>query len=196
MPSESTRRLLRRLPRAQAVRRTLFISLLLVLLAAMPAIGQAQVDDIITMQIDAGYGGYFRENYWFPLRISVQNGGDDLTGKLIVRPETSGTVVSNAYGTPIDLPNGASQSVFLYLQARAFPPEVTVELLDEEGHPVVLEELRQRRPVGTNAALAKVVDKVERSRRIGAPAAHERVAAGRAEGVLDVGTPEGEALRG
>ena len=50
MPSESTRRLLRRLPRAQAVRRTLFISLLLVLLAAMPAIGQAQVDDIITMQ--------------------------------------------------------------------------------------------------------------------------------------------------
>lgn len=133
MPSESTRRLLRRLPRAQAVRRTLFVSLLLILLAAMPAIGQAQVDDIITMQVDAGYGGYFRENYWFPLRISVQNGGPDLTGKLIVRPETSGTVISNAYSTPIDLPNGASQSVFLYLQARAFPPEVTVELLDEEG---------------------------------------------------------------
>ncbi|MCA9881786.1 MAG: hypothetical protein KC708_02395 [Anaerolineae bacterium] len=133
MHLESTRRLMARLPRSRVVCRFFLLTLLLIMLAVLPAVAQAQVDDIITMQVDAGFGGYFRENDWLPLRVSVQNGGPDLTGKLIVRPETSGTVVSNAYSTPINLPNGASQSVFLYIQARAFPPEVTVELLDEAG---------------------------------------------------------------
>lgn len=110
-----------------------FLSLFAIVISLSVVPGQAQVTDVIEMQVDAAFGGYFRENDWLPLRINVRNSGDDMDGKLIVRPETSGRVVSNAYSTPISLPNGASQTVFLYIQARTYPPQVTVELLNEDG---------------------------------------------------------------
>jgi len=95
---------------------------------------QAQdINDFVEMSVVAGYDSHFRENYWFPLQIRVRNDGDDITGQLIVRPETSGRVVSNAYSMPIDLPSGSEKTATLYIQARAFPPIITVELLDEEG---------------------------------------------------------------
>jgi hypothetical protein len=54
------------------------------------------------------------------------------------------------------------------------------------------EVLRQRDPICANADLAKVVDEFPHSCRVGAPARHERVAAGAAVGVLDVRTVKRE----
>jgi hypothetical protein len=96
-------------------------------------VSTAQDTALVSLQIEAGYEGAFREGYWLPVRVEVSNRGAALTGKLIVRPETSGRVVSNAYSTPLELPAGSVKTTFLYLQARAFPPEITVELLDAEG---------------------------------------------------------------
>ena len=58
---------------------------------------------------------------------------ESVTGRLVVRPETSGTVVGNAFSTPIDLPTGAAKSTLLNIQARSFPDQIRVELLDDEG---------------------------------------------------------------
>jgi hypothetical protein len=125
------------------------IAIMLSLIAALlpvfsPSPGtQAQTQtltDLIDISISAGYGSYFRENHWLPLRIRVQNTGDDINGRLIVRPETSGLVVTNAYSTPIDLPTGSDKTAFLYIMAQPFPPQVTVELLDADGRRVAQRE--------------------------------------------------------
>ena len=102
---------------------------------------QAQdITELISMSVNAGYDTYFREEHWLPVRIQVANNGEDVTGRLIVRPETSGRVVSNAYSVPIDLPTGSEKAVFLYIQARTFPPTIRVELLNENSDVVANEE--------------------------------------------------------
>ncbi len=88
--------------------------------------------DTLQMGVSAGFGGVFREGMWLPLRVRVRNDGPAIVGKLIVRPETSGRVVSNAYSAPIDLPTGSDKTAFLYIQARGLNPEIQVELLTED----------------------------------------------------------------
>ncbi len=94
---------------------------------------QDDLSSTITLTVDAGYGGHYRENYWLPVRVQVRNDGPNLSGSLIIRPETSGRVVSNAYSTPIDLPANSEKVAFLHILARPNPPLITVELLDTEG---------------------------------------------------------------
>lgn len=113
--------------------RILPLMVLIVMTALVLPVQAQDGDNLIVMRVEAGYETCFREGFWLPLRIRVGNSGDDITGRLIVRPETSGRVVSNAYSTPIDLPSGSEKAAFLYIQARSFPAEVTVELLDA-GH--------------------------------------------------------------
>jgi hypothetical protein len=108
----------------------LFIGLLVLL--NLPAAAQ-DTGDLVQLTVEAGYDQYFRPDYWLPVRINVRNDGDSITGRLTVRPETSGRVVSNAYSTPIDLPTGSEKTAFLYIQARTFPAQIVIELLDTEG---------------------------------------------------------------
>jgi len=112
--------------------RILLLGLLLSLMGFAPPrqVTQALVDLSIS---SVGFDGLFRENYWFPLRIEVSNNGDDITGRLVVRPETSGNGFTNTWSVPIDLPSGSSKAVFLYLTARSFANQVRVELIDDNG---------------------------------------------------------------
>jgi hypothetical protein len=109
----------------------LFWTLLLVVLTLLPT--TAQENSAVQMRIEAGYDHYFRENFWIPIRIQLSNSGADIVGQLIIRPETSGRVVSNAYSTPIELPSGSEKTVFLYIQARRSNSQPIVELIDAEG---------------------------------------------------------------
>jgi len=127
-----------RLPSCISKQLVYIISFSLIALVLFP-IQRAEAQDIqalIEMDVQAGYDSYFREGYWVPLRIFVRNNGDDITGKLTVRPETSGRVVSNTYSTPIDLPNGSQKAAFLYVQVSGFPPRILVELLDDDDERV------------------------------------------------------------
>ena len=132
---------------------------LLVLLVALVLPAHAQDDtstDIVAMSVETGYDNYFRPNYWMPLRVNVRNNGDAIDGKIIVRPETSGRVVSNAYSTPIDLPTGSEKTAFLYVQARANPNRLIVELIDSEGVRIA-EQSVGTIPLNTHDALHVVV---------------------------------------
>jgi len=121
-----------------------FISLLVRILPAQAQDGDG-ITDLIQMDVEAGFAGRFRPNYWIPLQIRVRNEDAGLSGKLIVRPETSGRVVTNAYSTPIDLPTGSDKVAFLYIKANDFSPQITIELLNEEGARVA------QRAIGLNA---------------------------------------------
>lgn len=110
---------------------------LLVVMALLLLTGTVTAQDtgvpVITLTTTAGFDGLFRENEWLPLRIRVSNEGDSLSGRLVVRPETSGNAFINTFSTPVDLPTGSRQTVFLYITARSFASQVRVELLDNDN---------------------------------------------------------------
>jgi hypothetical protein len=87
----------------------------------------------ITLAVEAGFGGHFRENEWMPVIVRASNQGEDVIGRLLVRPETSGDAVTNTFSTPITLPAGGQQTVFLYVTARSFATQIRVELINDSG---------------------------------------------------------------
>src|SRR5215207_11208396 len=79
---------------------------------------------IITLSARSAFDGRFRDSQWMPIIVNVSNAGDPMTGRLVVRPETSGSGVTNTYRAPVNLPNGAEQTVTLYVTARSFASQI------------------------------------------------------------------------
>ena len=106
----------------------------IVLLAAggLPVAAQNNFRDVIEMSVEVGFDSFFRAEEWTPVRVELKNNGESVTGRLVVRPETSGTVVGNAFSTAIDLPSGAAKSALLNIRARTWPDQIRVELLDDD----------------------------------------------------------------
>lgn len=94
---------------------------------------QAQPAPVVTLTIQAGYEGYFRPFLPFPVYIRATNNGNALNGALVVRPQSNGRLISNAFSVPIDLPQGADKTVFMSVNARNFEASLTIELLDSDG---------------------------------------------------------------
>lgn len=136
-----------------AMRRSnyLFFIIALFLLSVNSSFISAQdsFQDVVEMSIEVGFDSFFRPNEWTPVRIQVKNNGESITGRLVIRPETSGTVIGNAFSTPIDLPSGAEKSAIINIQARTFPDTIRVELIDADDFIHISKEaglidLRQR----------------------------------------------------
>ncbi len=70
------------------------LSFLLLLAVCFSTSVQAQ-DNPITLTVQAGFGGYFRDSQWMPVIIRAVNNGDPVSGRLVVRPETSGSGIIN-----------------------------------------------------------------------------------------------------
>ena len=114
-------------------RLTTILSFLLFSALLSPIMAQDNFRDVIEMSVEVGFGSFFRPGQWTPVRVELSNNGESLSGRLVVRPETSGTVVGNAFSTPIDLPKGSEKSALLNIQARSFPDRIRVELIDDGG---------------------------------------------------------------
>lgn len=85
----------------------------------------------IALQAVAGYEGFFRPNEWVAVRVLARNEGDDARGRVVVRPQTSGRILSNAYEHALELPRGAQKEVVLWVRARNFTATLRVEWLNE-----------------------------------------------------------------
>jgi len=111
------------------------LSLLIILFLALTSAPQAQerFQDVIEMSVEVGFDSFFRPNQWTPVRVELKNNGESVAGRLVIRPETSGTVVGNAFSAPIDLPSGSEKSAIINIQARSFPDTLRVELIDDAG---------------------------------------------------------------
>ena len=107
--------------------------LLLLLLLVGFAPPQQETAPAINLVVSAGFDGLFRANEWFPLLVRVSNDGDDVTGRVVVRPERAGGAFTNTFSAPVDMPAGSRKIVFLYITARSFATEVQIEFLDEDG---------------------------------------------------------------
>ncbi len=119
------------------------ILLLIVFLGA----GFVQAQDpsaSLSLSVEAGFDGTFRENDWIPIYIHISNDGEGLEGRLVVRPETSASSVRDSYSVPISLPTGAQKSVFLYITAESFATEIRVEMITNDGVVAAVEPARVR----------------------------------------------------
>jgi hypothetical protein len=112
--------------------RRLLSALILALFALVAFSPPAQVP-VIDISAEAGFNGSFRDGAWLPVFIRISNQGDAATGRLVVRPETSGVGITNTYSTPVDLPSGAAQNITLYVTANSFATQLRVDVLDEAG---------------------------------------------------------------
>ncbi len=118
--------------------------LVVLLLTGFAPPAQDPLTPVVSLSVDAGYNGLFRENYWIPLHIRISNDGDPTSGQLIVRPETSGNAFPNTFSLPVDLPAGTRQSLFLYITARSFASQVRVELTDADNQVITSQEAPMR----------------------------------------------------
>ncbi len=116
----------------------------MLLLVILPIAQTQETSDGVSMTVDAGYGSYFREGHWLPLRVTIRNEGDALSGRLVVRPETSGPIVTSAYSTPVDLPAGSQKEATLYVTARRRSSDLTLELLNASGERVTQQDATLR----------------------------------------------------
>jgi hypothetical protein len=119
----------------------LIILLLGVLLPVTQVYAQDELEEQISFSVNAGYDGRLRPNMWSPLRITVTNNGTTtITGKFVVRPETTGRAIPNAFSTPVDLAANTEQLLFLYVVTRgnvSSTNPLRVELLNDAGDVIV-----------------------------------------------------------
>jgi hypothetical protein len=134
----------------------LCLATLLVSCLLLPFASVAAQSAVVTLDVEAGFETYFRDNQWLPVYINLANDGDDVRGRLVVRPATSGSGIVNTYSTPVDLPRGARQTATLYITASSILSQLRVELLDE-GEVVIASAVANVRPIQPQDRLAVVV---------------------------------------
>ncbi|MCB9450549.1 MAG: hypothetical protein H6672_03870 [Anaerolineaceae bacterium] len=114
------------------LKRLLSAVLMIALLAGFAPPAQQALENLVEIAVSAGYDGYFREGHWLPLRIQVDNNGEDIEGQLVVRPETSINAVSSTFSTPVSLPSGTRKTVYLYIVPRSIASRVRVEFIGND----------------------------------------------------------------
>lgn len=137
--------------------RLLIASVFLCIYAAQPNAARAQdTAPLVTLDVRAGFDGYFREHQWLPVYVQLSNEGAGVTGHLTVRPQTSGAGISGPFATEIELPAGARQGAVLYISASANVTQIRVELIDDAGV-VVATAPAGLRPIQVQDRLAIVI---------------------------------------
>ncbi|MFZ4814328.1 MAG: hypothetical protein ACOYL5_07325, partial [Phototrophicaceae bacterium] len=87
---------------------------------------------LIELNVDAAYDGAYRPDQWMPIRFTVENRGDELNARVIIRPETN-RGVTGTFSLPVALPTNSRKTDTLYITAQAGVQTLTVEVLDAEN---------------------------------------------------------------
>lgn len=120
-----------------------------VLLAALlPPAGVLAAPDLqssdLSLDVQAGYDGYYQEGQWVPLRVQVSNDGPDVDAVLRAVDDAS-FAAEVVYSRPIELPSGSRKEVFLYFSNDGYVSSLDVELV-----------ANNRRLASTNVLLRQV----------------------------------------
>lgn len=113
---------------------SVLISILLLLLFAPGA--QAQNQSPINLIIRPAFDGYCKESRWFPVRITVENTGAEVTAQVQASYENRWNG-RTAYGMELSLPAGARKEFFLYVFAEGWTGKLTVSVT--EKHKTLIE---------------------------------------------------------
>ncbi|NDJ60124.1 MAG: hypothetical protein GYB67_03315 [Chloroflexi bacterium] len=112
----------------------------------------------LTLEVEAGFSGHFRADHWLPVTVQIANDGPDVSGRLVVRPATSGAAITNVYSTPVVLPGGARQTAQLYINARSFAAQLRVELIDDQDQVIAARQANLNSVLPQDRLYAVVTD--------------------------------------
>ncbi len=111
--------------------------LILVVLIAMFVLSAfpvaAQNTGGLTMDVQAGFDGYYKENGLLPVFVTLTNEGALIEGELRIIQGDFGSGPRVVYSTPVSLPTQSNKRVPMYVYPGGFILDLTVELLDENG---------------------------------------------------------------
>ncbi|MCA9872246.1 MAG: hypothetical protein KC441_01270, partial [Anaerolineales bacterium] len=134
----------------------LFLLLLLPLLFMGLSTAVAQSDGL-TMDVRAGFDGYYKPDFWTPVQVTIANSGTAVEGELRI---TLGSALSGdqvVYNAPISLPTQSNKRVTLYIFLPQFASGVTVELLADNGRSLLTTPSNKLTQVGSDGILYGVV---------------------------------------
>jgi len=90
----------------------------------------------VSLAVQVGYAGYFREGHWIPVLVTIQNKGDAINGEVRVRTDGVSGLSETTYRTPLELNRDARQQIFLYVSLQSSTQKVQVEIVDQNQHVV------------------------------------------------------------
>jgi hypothetical protein len=103
---------------------------ILICLALTPTTAAAQED--LSLEVRAGFDGFYKIDTWLPVKVTVANRGADLQGTLRLRDDNAGFGLSNVrYRYPVELPGQSRKQFTLYVPLRG-QRRLVVELVDDQ----------------------------------------------------------------
>jgi hypothetical protein len=102
---------------------SLSILLLIFLAASVPVRAQSSVS--IT---DAGFDAYYQENQWVPVRLTIENHGENIAGWIEIVISGDGSA-ETAYTQAINLPAGARKQLTMNIFLSYFTRDLEIEFL-------------------------------------------------------------------
>lgn len=108
---------------------TLILSVLflLILIPGAHQAVQAQSNGDVKLTVHAGFAGNCKENRWIPLRVTVENKGADLNGRIQVAYQNNSGGQAG-YGIDLSLPASSRKEFFLYLHPDGYFQKLNVNL--------------------------------------------------------------------
>ena len=112
----------------------LLIRLILLLVIGafnLPQTVAAQNQDEVRMIAQAGFDGYCKAYLWIPIKVTLENSGPAMQGRIEARVSSS-TGNTYTYATTVDLPESSHKEFFLYLNTDSYLSELPIYLTDGE----------------------------------------------------------------
>jgi hypothetical protein len=102
---------------------------------ALPA---AAASDVQVQQVQVGFGQATRESALTSVKVSVENKGSEIRGRLVVVPKATQRAgyVGGSYEREVVLPANRVETYELMVPANLFRDAVDVKILDEQGVPL------------------------------------------------------------
>lgn len=107
-----------------------FLITTLILLSWFPPPTTAQ--EALSLEIEAGFDGFYKADYWTPVQVTIANQGADLQAKLRFEDTDSYGNTQPIYTYPVELPRQSRKQLTLNLPLSR-QTEVTIQLVDGEG---------------------------------------------------------------
>lgn len=132
----------------------LLFACLLTIVLFRPAAAQ---NDGLGMTVRAGFDGIHKTNHWTPVQVTVSNSGPAVTGELRINTGSGTSGDLAIYSAPIDLPTQSNKRLTLYVYLPRFTNQLTVQLVDGNGQPLLSQTSNRLTQLGLDGLLYGVV---------------------------------------
>ena len=123
-------------------------------LCFLPASASASGD--ISINGEVGFDGTYLRGSWTPIRVLLENSGNDMEGSLEVTVKV-GQDGKMVYSTPVSLPNASEKEYTIFVQIPEAERNIHINLTDDFGKSIKTIKVESLNPIGENNYLLGLV---------------------------------------